>query len=762
MENIRIKNNHKSDKSKIFFRVKILYFFMIFFFLAITVKLFSLQILNYDYYVSEARKAHWKKDTIKSDRGEILIEDVGNDFAKLATNEELCVITVNPNEAEKKDIMADFLAEIIFDEACIDVNARAESRLCVKDKKDNLLEKKEQTDIEKEIEVENYENKKKEFRDNIFDELSQEYFTGSLIIDNLDAKTTEEAKNLGIKYINVEDGKIFVDSLKITSESKDRVMSDLVPILPIPSKYNDDINDFRDYIKNQMKVRKKKSSKIVDKLSKQACEKIDEIIFIPKKNRKSKQEIASPNLKGISIKNKNYRVYIEGPLMAQIIGFINNDGEAQYGIEETFDSILTGKEGIISGEKDILKRPIRNVEVEISKQGKDVVLTIDRIVQFEMEKIIKKATEDYQAYSGEIIVMDPFTGQVIAMAQYPSFDPNNFGEVYKKKLATKDFVEKKRRKWVDFPHEKNKETNQIFIYENIYSSGVFKSFSLANVYEPGSVFKVITMAAAIDAGEVYQNSIFNDTGPIEVKIDGGIHKIKNATGKYYGEGTTMTEVLQYSLNTGISFVARKLGRELFYSYINNFGFGKYTNIEYSGEVKGKVKRYSEWSEIELYTYGFGQGFFATPMQVITAVSAIANGGNLMQATLVKGFRDYNGVYKKNDSVILRKVLKEETANKVAEMMQVAVEDGVADGAKIEGRSIAGKTGTTQTYRYGKVLSGPGTTIATFVGFSPVKKPKFIVLVKLDRAETSEWASKTAAPVFKKVAEFLFEYYNLKN
>ncbi len=206
----------------------------------------------------------------------------------------------------------------------------------------------------------------------------------------------------------------------------------------------------------------------------------------------------------------------------------------------------------------------------------------------------------------------------------------------------------------------------------------------------------------------------------------------------------------------MAFVSRKMGRDLFYRYLKRFGFLERTDIEFDGEITGTIKEGSRWAESELVTYAFGQGIAVTPIQMIAAVSALANKGVLMQPTVVEKI----GAENVFEAQVVRKVLSEKTADTITAMMVNATENGVARRAQVKGHYIAGKTGTAQTYKHGKPLTGPGTTITSFVGFAPIDKPKFAALVKIDRPRSTIWADATAAPLFAEIGEFLFKYYNI--
>ena len=263
------------------------------------------------------------------------------------------------------------------------------------------------------------------------------------------------------------------------------------------------------------------------------------------------------------------------------------------------------------------------------------------------------------------------------------------------------------------------------------------------------------MSAAIDDNDVTPNTLYNDNGPIKTDE----FTIKNALEKYYGV-ITMTQVLEKSLNTGMAFIARKIGRNLLYNYIMKYGFGERTDIEFGDEATGKIAHFTQWAESELITHAFGQGITTTPIQMVMAYGALANKGTLMQPYIVDEIRQADGKVIKNSPHAIRQVTNEKTAQEVTQMMVSAVERGVATHAGVPNHFIAGKTGTAQTYYKGKPLSGTGTTNATVMGFGPIDNPRFVMLIKLTRPRRSEWADATSAPMFSEMAQFLFDYYNI--
>lgn len=416
-------------------------------------------------------------------------------------------------------------------------------------------------------------------------------------------------------------------------------------------------------------------------------------------------------LSGITVEPSPHRFYPEGRLAAHSLGFVNAVGQGFYGVEGFYNGLLEGEEGVLQGEHDPWGEiiPVGESQWQPPREGRSLVLTLDRTIQFMVEQELAAAVEQYQAQSGTIIVMDPNTGAILASASYPSYDPNNFYEVESERLFTDPVV--------------------------------------GDHYEPGSVFKVITLAAVLDAGIITPDSPFYDSGSIEV----GGRVIQNWDRSSRGN-VTMTDVLVFSLNTGAAYASTSLGEEQFYAYVRRFGFGLKTEVELAGEVPGAVRIPGdpEWHESDLGTNAFGQGLAVTPLQMVTAVSAVANHGLLPRPYVVAQIVDRDQVI--TTRPYLHQAISPETAQEVTEMM-VAVVERSAKLAAVPGYHIAGKTGTSQMPIPGGY--DPNSTIASFVGFAPADDPQFIVLVKIVKPTTSPWGAEVAAPVFKRIAEQLF-------
>ncbi len=512
-----------------------------------------------------------------------------------------------------------------------------------------------------------------------------------------------------------------------------------------------------------------------------------------------RDEIISLGIRGVGAIPEYRRVYPEAELAAQIIGFLNHDEKGVYGIEGGLDKKLAGKDGLRKTQVDPFNRQITagDVLIDNAEDGDSLVLTIDRAIQEIVERELAKVVEFQRADAGQAIVMDPHTGAILALAHFPVFDPNAYGEVYE----TEKLIQKERiKKWVDaegnvhediekwwetsagektyvewgveyiiragyrfpvFTEYQDGEEFRKSIYANRLGEGVFTLKAAIDPYEPGSVFKSIVMAAALDSSEVTPFSRSPYNGPVELdEINYRTGKqivIKNAQGKYHGQ-ETMTEVIEHSSNIGMTFVAQTLGRAIFYDYLRKFGFGERSEVEFESEDAGLIENYTKWSESELITKAFGQGLTVNLFQMAAAYSALANGGLLMKPYIVDEEILPDGRRIKTEPETIRRVIDAETSRAITQMLVSSVKNGFAEPGGVDGYFVAGKTGTSQTYLRGKALSELGTTIAAFGGYAPATDPKFVLLVKVDRPRVSEWGASVAAPIFQKITEELLTNY----
>lgn len=422
---------------------------------------------------------------------------------------------------------------------------------------------------------------------------------------------------------------------------------------------------------------------------------------------------------GVVTQWEDWRFYPEGTLASHVLGFVNFEGKGNYGLEEYFDEKLKGIPGFLKAEKDVFGNPVIPAEYQKleAQRGADIVLTLNRDIQYKVEEILKKTVWRHQASGGNAIVMEPQTGKILAMASYPTFDPNNYSK---------------------------------------YPISNFQNRAISSLWEPGSIFKPITMASGLDSGKVEEGTSYLDSGYVRV---GRGKLIRNALGKAYGL-RSMTDVIRLSLNCGAVFVEQKMGGKLFSRYLEKFGFGLPFGIELQNEVGKTLRPFSEFSEEDLARVSFGQTISVTPLQMITAISAIANSGKLMQPYIVDEIISADGKIEKSTPHLLREVISPQAAKITTGMMVTVVESGHGTLAKVEGYRLAGKTGTAQVPKENGQGYDPYKTIGSFVLFGPVEDPRFTILVKIDHPKGVMWAESTAAPAAGQIARFLLNYLEI--
>jgi cell division protein FtsI/penicillin-binding protein 2 len=432
------------------------------------------------------------------------------------------------------------------------------------------------------------------------------------------------------------------------------------------------------------------------------------------------EAIASLQAEGITCTPRPQRFYPEGSLMAHVLGFVNSTSTGFYGVEGYYNQLLKGNQGQLRVEqsptgKDLPIPPLGEIP---SQAGASLILTVDRNVQFIAWQELQRALETYGAESGTVVIMEPQTGAILAAVSYPTYDPNDFAHADPQSLA--DPV-------------------------------------VSKMWEPGSIFKIVTWAAGLDSGTVSPGTTFYDEGTLEI----GGRVIYNSDRQGHGL-VTMADGLVQSLNTVAAFTSTSMGKESFYTYLRRFGFGNLTAVDLDSEGPGMMKQPGDpsWFPSDLGTNSFGQGIAVTPMQMVLAVSAVANRGILMKPHIVHEYvakEEAGSRVVPVEPLVVRKAISQETAETLTGLLVQVVEEG-AIKAQVPGYRIAGKTGTAEiptAYGY-----EPDDTIASFVGYAPADDPKFIVLVKLDRPTSSPWGSQTAAPTFKAIAERLFAYMQI--
>lgn len=440
----------------------------------------------------------------------------------------------------------------------------------------------------------------------------------------------------------------------------------------------------------------------------------------PEKSKAVAQLIEDKNLEGLNFVEESKRYYPNGNLAAQVLGFVGTDDKGLDGLEMVLDDELKG--GI---QKELVATDRKGNAIfgsVLSKflpdKGKSVTLTIDATIQFIAERALDKAMVDTGAKHASVIVMDPKTGEILAMANRPSYDPNNY---------------------------------------NQSGEEAFKNIAVTNLYEPGSTFKPIIASAALAAGKWKLDTVYNDKGAFAANG----HIIRNWDGEGYGP-VRLLDILKYSLNTGMAEIGTLTGADILSKYIRDYGFGSETGIELPGEGAGILYNPEDMSKLDVATMSIGQGIAVTPLQMVRAFGALANGGAMMKPHIIKSYSNSQGdVTSTTETSVVGQPVPAETVKTIVDILEKEVSEGGGTKAMVEGYHFAGKTGTAQKLdtKHGGYLDGQ--YIASFIGFGPVEDPKFVVLVVIDDPQKgSYYGSQIVAPVFKDIVSQLVRYYQM--
>ena len=646
-------------------------------------KLFDLQVLNYELYYNLAFNQHQIYNQLQPERGRIFIQD--NDAVKkqiypIATNKNFYLLFAAPKEVQEAEKISQQLY-LTF------------KRQKTEEEVDELLKKEEENRLKAQL-------------------------------DGLGDLKKNQGKYQEIKanHEKLLNDKQFMEMKKVRREAEINLRKNQITDLYLKKLRKD--NDI--YESLEQKVDEAVLKNFYLALNPEAAGlRADDLIiennqlYFLKPGEKNKLAI-----RGINFSEKSYRYYPEGKTGANLIGFVGFSGDEEkgrYGLEEYFNQELSGQPGSIKIERDARGKAIiiNDREYIKAKNGADLLLTLDRAIQFTACKKLNESVARHGAAGGSVIIMDPKTGAVLAMCSNPDYDGNSFQEV--KNL--KDFT----------------------------NPAIFSQ------YEPGSIFKVITMAMALDQGQVTPQTIFNDTGKEEIQG----YVIENSDHKSNGM-QTMTQVLEKSLNIGAIFAMRKIGPDSFSEYVKKFGFGEKTGFESEGESRGDIKTLLKKPVQEIYaaTASFGQGLAVTPLQMVSAFSAIANNGMLMKPFVVKEIINEDGSKNETRPAVIRRVISEKAAILLGGMMVNVVENGHGKKAGVKGYYVGGKTGTAQVPKKNGRGYEANIHIGSFGGFAPVDDPKFAMLVRIDYPRDVEWAENSAAPLFGELAEFMLNYWQI--
>lgn len=742
------------------------YIFFIFFSLYILWTAFSYTVLDYSFYNQLANKQQTGAISIPVTRGNVYASSVLDESKKhiLATSVELSDLAIDPQMIWDTEKLRDFLVNILYLEMC-----QGESQEVCYKKVLRFLKKSDIANFNfSETYIKNLIEEKVESR------ISKTRVTSVLVRPELSPDDEKVLLSWKIKWLYPNPHGVYINPEELTEVDR------------LTHLYTTYFGEDEEKFSYKIRKRDLRYIALYQKLSLTTS---DEIRYHLREEQEAlEQWIISPEEsigKFLILTPRTQRIYPEHETWSQIIGFIDNAWVGHYGVEWYFHNELKWDPGKLVGKKDILWRPIEvhdfgNKE-NSSEEWVDIYTTIDRNIQKISEELIQKWVEKYWANKWTIVVMEPKTGKVLALANYPKYDPNSPWEVYVlEKISSEDIKNPETEllgKWVFvedlatgdpfyfegkeiFLREASREEYveedlQKYTYTNNFGASVYKNDAISSLYEPWSIMKAMTVAIGIDSGEINAYERYQDIG--KVTIDN--FPIENDSDKCLGYHT-FTHSLSYSCNIGMIRIVQRVWKALFHKYLHDFGFWDLSGIQLDGEVFWKIDPFERWPVSKLLTSSYGLWVSVTPLQMAAAYNVIANGWVYMRPYIIEKVVSSEGKVIEYQPQKIRRVLYEDTANTVTNMLVKGVQDGAARNAGVPGYAIAGKTGTSQIAYRGKYEEGVGSTYASFAWFAPAEDPLFVIVVKLERPRQNQYGGRTSAFIFSELAAKLLDYYQI--
>ncbi len=745
----------KSDRSTV------IGIFFVLFFLAITGKMFSYTVSNYDFYSNLADKQQIGTVVVPVTRWTIYSSTDGGTV--FGTSVNLYDIAIDPQVEGSKAKLTDFLVDIVYRQIC-------EFPLS-SDCRDNLFQFLWVIDFP---EFSNDpESIQSNIREVILEKVNKKKVTSVFVDQELDAEQISALSVLWIPGLYPNNNFLYINPQEIqdidhaskqvaiilwTNQEKIKyLMRDrLVRYVPIVSRLSIPVSE---YIKNFLE----EESLAIKKWLIDRSQSVGRFIIME----------PNPN-----------RYYPEWNIWSQIVWFVDKQSIWNYGIEWYFDDILQWNNGKIVSRKDIRGRiidPIGLKKSDITGEWVKVYTSIDRNIQKKVESILVSWVDKYQANRGSIVVMEPKTGRVIAMANAPTFDLNNYWEVYELERVSfwkypdpainllwlpvfvvdsehgeKFFYDNKEIFLRSASREEVADPTLIkYKYKNDFWPQVYVNDAISWLYEPGSIMKTITVAIGLDTGEISRWSTYNDIG--EVVIDG--FPIRNDSEKCLGYHS-FAHALNYSCNIGMIRIVQRIGKVLFHQYLEDFWFSSPTWISLSWETYATLKPHERWSVAQLLTNSYGLWVSVTPLQMAASYSTIANGWVHIRPRVIDSLEFPDGRMIEYKPEKERRVIKEATSQTLNSMLVSSIDDGAARNGGVDGYSLAGKTGTSQIPYRGGYEKWIWSTWASFAWYGPAEDPQFVIIVKLERPRTTNYGWQSSAYLFSEISEYLLQYYGI--
>lgn len=735
------------------------FLFFLLFWIFLIYKAFYYTIVEYNFYKGLADRQQKSATSIPVTRWNIYSNN--EKWKVFATTVDLNDLAIDPQQVGDKSKLKVFLTDIVYRQTCY----LKTDKSCYKDVL-KFLKVLEIPDFKfEEIYIKWLISTKLEWN------INKKKLTNVLISDTLPQDEINDIKKLNISWIYINGVNLYANPEEI---------QDVNTTWEIVANI---LQDDKDKITHLLRKRELRYIPIIAKLSISLYDEINKKIVEEKENIKRGILEEEKWISNFMILDPSpNRFYPERSLAAQVLWFLDNSLVWRYGIEWYFNDLLKWKEWSVTTRKDTMWRVIdpSNLRDEDNPiDGANITLTIDRNIQKKTEEELERWVNEFRANKWSVVVMNPKTWEILAMASYPSFDPNDPWDVYEVEKVTyrkypnpaidllwKTVLIEDSIKWDELLYNnkriklreatREESANPALVrykYTNDYWAWVYLNDTIQNLYEPGSIMKPVTVAAWIDSGEIRRYDLYKDPWYAEV----GDFKIKNVSSNCIGL-KTFQNALNFSCNVWMLKIADKMWKSLFSKYLYDFWFWKITGINLEWERTGEIQPYEKWSRAQLFTTSFGQGIVTTPLQMASAYSTIANWWIYMQPYIVKSISFWDGRLVENKPNSIQRVIKESTAKIVTDMLAEWWKVWFAKAGWVPWYNIGGKTWTSQMAYKWTYEKWAATTIGSFAWFWPAEDPRFVIIVKLERPRTSEYWESTSSKIFWRISSYILDYY----
>lgn len=747
-------------------RVYIVAGFFILFGLFIITKIFQYTVFDKEFYTKLADRQQIWEDTVPVTRWTIYSDT--KEGTILWTSLNLYDIAIDPHVdmGWSKVKLENFLTEVVYKETCENVNDTE----CY----ENMLK------FLRELEIQDFQLNETYIKTKISEflrkKINQENITSVFIDKQLEQEEINAISSLRLPGIYPNFPYVYANPEEITDLSF--VVNQLAPIMNIKEEN----------LQRLLRKRKVRYVPIMNKLSIWTSEFVKQYLeeeSIAYKRWLITLEERAGNF--VILTPRPHRYYPEKDIASQVTGFVDSEGKWHYWLEGFFDEYLQWNSGKIVSRKDVLWRTINPIDLDENNgetQWVEIHTTIDRNIQKRVEEILEAWVKKYKANKWTVVIMEPTTGRIISMANYPTFDLNNFSDVYElekvrySKYPNPSFDLMGYPVFVEDTEDGQKyfyDNKEIFLrsateeelwdpvvvkykYKNGFWPAVYKNDAISSLYEPGSIMKSIIFAIGLDTWEFWPNELYRDNNELSI----GPFSIRNVDKKNCGWLKSFSNALDYSCNVWFVRMVQQLWKLVVYNYFEKFGFDKKTWVTLEWEVVGKLQYLSDLSDTQFYTNSYGLGMSVTPLQMAASYSVLANWGVYYTPRVIDSIEFSNGKTITYKTEIQRRVLKESTSKMMVKLLVNWIANWAAKKAYIEWYNLAGKTGTAQIAEKWWYCSTDclGKTNASFAGFWPAEDPKFVIVVKLERPRTSEYWGSTSSYIFKDIAEYLLDVYKI--